>query len=94
MRLQVEEDAVVGVRVSVDEHERRGTGEHAVGGDLCEEYLLVVTGYAVGVSVEDEPSTTDGVIDEGLVRFKLLPHGLMADSMVFMFPSPAAKFLL
>ena len=31
---------------------------------MCEEYLLVVTGYAVGVSVEDEPSTTDGVIDE------------------------------
>ena len=62
--LEVEEDAVVGVRVSVDEYLNvEGTGEHAVGSDLCEEYLLVVTGHAVGVSVEDEPSTADGVID-------------------------------
>ena len=31
---------------------------------MCKEYLLVVTGHTVGVSVEDEPSTSDGVIDE------------------------------
>ena len=62
--LEVEEDAVVGVRVSVDEDLNvEGTREHAVGGDLCEEHLLVITGHTVGVSVEDEPSTADGVID-------------------------------
>ena len=31
---------------------------------MSKEYLLVVTGHTVGVSVEDEPSTSDGVIDE------------------------------
>ena len=77
---------------SVDEYlDVEGTGEHAVGGDLCKEYLLVVTGHTVGVSVEDEPSTSDGVIDEESCPFsKLAPHGLTADSMVLMFPSPAA----
>ena len=61
---EVEEDAVVVVRISVDEdlHVQR-SGEHAVGGDLSEEYLLVVSSYAVGVSVEDEPTASDGVID-------------------------------
>ena len=31
---------------------------------MCEEHLLVVTCHPVGVSVEDEPPTADGVIDE------------------------------
>ena len=62
--LEVEEDAVVVVGVSVDEdlHIQRSR-EHAVGGDLSEEHLLVVSSYAVGVSVEDEPTASDGVID-------------------------------
>ena len=41
---------------------------------MCEEYLLVITCNSVGVSVEDEPTTADGIIDEEVLSvFEIVP---------------------
>ncbi len=64
----IEKDAVVVSYVSVkkDLYVKRSR-ERTVGCDLCEEHLFIISCYSVGVSVEDKPTTTNGVIDEKIL---------------------------